>query len=295
MVGLITAGLSLIPQVARYFTGVKQKKQAEQIRNSNSLENQQLPPEIEKMLNITKSRAYGGGMPGQKRAETRLSQNTANIIDSLLQTGSGASASANMVGTVQGNENNAVLDLADQGALYAAQGADGLRQALSTAADFRQNSFDKAMAAAAALEGAGMNNKFNAVTGAVSSAMSFVDANGWGAGKDNIDGDGEVGSDLGKALATDDPGVAKSSFSGRDFMDVLNQGWQAKNGYRPPYKMGEGMFGDLLMSQPDLSVPQLQTSSPTFSGPQDWASYMKNAWGSYNNFKKPNSFSPLFQ
>ncbi len=179
---LVAAGLSLVPQVMKYVRGRKQQKQAEALRNSNTLDNQDVPEEVLQALGLARSQVMSGTVAGQTRAENKIASTGANTVDSLLQTGGGSAVAANLIGMIQKNQNNAIGDLSTKALMNRNRSQYAYQNALRGVGAMKQTSYDKAMAAAAALEGAGIANQFNAVEGAIGSVAPLAGGMGNGGG-----------------------------------------------------------------------------------------------------------------
>jgi hypothetical protein len=163
---------SIIPSIAQGITGAQQKKEAKRLRESTTRPVYETPMSAKKALNIAEQQATQG-LVGRSILEDRLRSSTAGAVRATEEVATSPASRLAAITATYGKEMEGMEDIAMADTQARLEAANRLSRAFGTMANYEdrefdineQRPFDDAMAAASALEGAGMQNKQGALEG----------------------------------------------------------------------------------------------------------------------------------
>lgn len=167
----IAAIASAVPAITQGITGLVQGKRAKDILNNLERPTYNIPTAQKEALGTARTLASSNQLPNQVQAEQGLDQATANALYNINQnSASGTEALAALTG-VYSNQMGAENQLAGQGAMFANQQNQNLINELNKYAAYQDKEFSynvdapfqERRAEGQALQGASMQNKFNAL------------------------------------------------------------------------------------------------------------------------------------
>lgn len=125
---LIGAAIAGIGGVAKIIQGIRQRKEAKNLKKSNFI-----PTSLKESVKRLRSNASSRFLPGYNQAKENIQQNTSNVIRTA---GSGSiSDKLNMAQSATVNANDAMVDLETKGAEFQQQNEDRLNQGLTQKAN----------------------------------------------------------------------------------------------------------------------------------------------------------------
>jgi hypothetical protein len=188
---MIPIALAALAPLAQTATGLVQSNRAKKILEGLNTPTYDIPKAQTESLNIARTLASTNQLPNQVQAEQALDQSTANALYNVNQNAqSGTEALAALSG-VYGNQMGAQNQLAGQAANFVQGQKQNYMNELAKYAAYQDKAFDynvnqpfqRKMAEAQGLAGAGMNNKyqgFKSITGIAANALLGGLLNGGG-------------------------------------------------------------------------------------------------------------------
>ena len=151
----------------------------------------EIPKEVQQNKDMYQSLANSSRIPGQSIADNNRGASSAASLAALMKGSSSSSDILYGLSQVNQNNNNAINDLAMQGAQYQAMNRDKLADANSQLAEYKDQAFDYnknqpyelALMRKRALEGAAYGNVNSAGRDMHQAGMSFLSLTGGGKGK----------------------------------------------------------------------------------------------------------------
>lgn len=176
----VSAGLGLAKAGYGIYQGIKQNNQAKKIDTTRPTYN--IPGEVAANQAMYRDMANSSRMPGQSIAENNIKAGTANSLNALTQTGGGVNNILAAVGGLNQNQNNAMNNLATQGAQFQLQNKDKFANSNNVMAQYRDKAFDynknqpymMNVARKNALQQAGATNINNGLTTAGNTATALA-------------------------------------------------------------------------------------------------------------------------
>jgi hypothetical protein len=189
---------SIIPSIAQGITGAQQKREAKRLRESTTRPVYETPMSAKKALNIAEQQATQG-LVGKSIREDRLRSSTAGAVRATEEVATSPASRLAAITATYGQEMEGLEDIAIADTQARLEAANRLSRAFGTMADYedrefdinKQRPFEDTMAAASALEGAGMQNKQGALEGLSRAGAAAL--SGLGDGEDDMfTADGKV-------------------------------------------------------------------------------------------------------
>lgn len=178
-----TGGISgLVEGGIDFFTGLSQKKKAEQIAKNNPFIPEQLPGEVKKATQLA-AQNYTNGMPGMTAEQQAIQQNAGNAQAAAAR---GASSSGDVLDSankINVQSQDATLQLAMQAASYKSNALGGYEAALDTQSKWQDKLYQnnelqpylRSANTAASLYGAGSTNEFKGIDTALEGVQTGVE------------------------------------------------------------------------------------------------------------------------
>lgn len=239
----IGAGIAGLGAIGKYFSGVKQSKEAKKI---NPIWKQyESSPYAAQQLGLAKQ-MFGGRMAGAPQYERNILSSQGNVLDSVERNATDASQALAMAAATQGQTDQSLSDLQTKEAQNKYSLLDNLNQAYGTMIGEGNKVYDsireKYMLDAQrkdALASSGAQNKYGAVSDIGSMFMQMGQL-GMGGGQTN-----------------------------RQVMRGLNSGGVSSLPFQTQGMMRSGNFGTGSMPQPQFRMPQFnRTPFTPFAPPQ---------------------------
>lgn len=169
----LSLALSAIPQVMKIGKGIKQNRQARDLRDNYKRPDYVIPSSATDSLGMARRNANLQQMPGMTAMQGRMDQNTANAAADIMGGTSSSAAALAALGNVYGAQQNQEADLGIDNAQFQIEQDNNLMQALDLYAGYQDKAFEmnkmnpytEAMQSAGALSYAGDANVFGGVEG----------------------------------------------------------------------------------------------------------------------------------
>jgi len=165
----------LLPSVFQGIQGIFQKNQASDLKES-----QYVPPELTMNRDLAQQQAYSRRAPGQSQAESLALRAQANQLSSAKRSfGADANKIAAVSSGATAQTNDQIARIAGQGQQFSENAFGRLGQANSAIADQKRQNRMQFLQAKNALNQAGDQNLFNAVSNVASAGVTSLANGDW--------------------------------------------------------------------------------------------------------------------